>query len=799
MQSDFFYKNTFIGVLIYTFSAFFQPALGQDKVTLSGYVKDATSGETLIGATIYDKANRSMGGISNVYGFYSLTLPSGNYTLTASYLGYQAKEIPVNLTENITLNIELLPEGILIEAVEVTAKRQDENTQSTSLGKSELSIETIKSLPALFGEVDVVRSLQTLPGVMSAGDANAGLYVRGGGPDQNLVLLDEAVVYNIGHLFGFFSVFNADAIKNTTLYTGSMPAQYGGRLSSVLDVTMKEGNNKKYQVDGGIGSISSRLTIQGPIQKDKSSFLISGRRTYADILAKPFLKGTDYEGNGYYFYDLNLKANYSFSDKDRLFLSGYFGRDVFNIHSTDGLSINMPWGNATSTLRWNHVFSSKIFMNLSAIYNAYDFGANTGYNNFSSKFYSSIRDWNGKLDFNYYPNVLHNIKFGLNYTRHAFTPYSVEAQVGEAEINTDLNKRYAHEIAVYGQDDWTISDKLQISLGLRTSGYLQVGPYKQTVFDENEIPIDTIDYATNEVIASYGGIEPRASFRYNLTSKSSIKGGVAVSTQYIHLVSNSTTTLPTDLWVPSTSKVKPQRGIQYALGYFQNFADDKYEASIEAYYKTMKNQIEFSPYYVPELNVELENRFVFGSGRAYGVGLFFKKRLGKFNGWGGYTLSRTERSFPDIDNGKMFPARYDRTHDLSAVAIYDMNKKWTFAATFVYGTGQATTLPNSFFVINSFLFTDYDMPRNSYRLKPYHRLDLSATWRLMPDNKRFYADLNFSIYNVYSRLNPFFVYAVPEFPENTDNSNLLNQPINVKLKQVSLFPIIPSITFNFKY
>ncbi len=791
--------NSFLSVLLLIFFLLNAlPALAQQKFTLSGYVRDAGNGETLLGASVYLPNNKSIGTATNLYGFYSITMPTGTYTVEVSFLGYNTQQATVTLTQNQTLNIDLVENGVIIEdAVVITSTRQDQNVKDTDMGRMDLSIETIKSLPALGGEVDVIRAIQLMPGVKGSGDVSSGLYVRGGGPDQNLVLLDEAVVYNIGHLFGFFSVFNSDAIKNNTLYKGSMPAEYGGRLSSVLDVTMKDGNNKTFGLAGGIGNIASRLTIEGPIQKDKSSFLVSGRRTYADVLARPFLKGTDFEGNGYYFYDLNLKANYRFSDKDRVFLSGYFGRDVFNFKSTDGFNLNMPWGNSTATLRWNHLFSSKLFMNATAVYNSYYFGANSSFDNFSSKFYSGVRDWNGKLDFDYFPSSKHQIKFGANYTYHTFTPYTVEAVVGDTEINTDQqNKQNAHEMAVYVRDEIELTEKLSVNIGLRASAFQQVGPYKTAVVNEEGIPIDSISYGQGEPIATYGGIEPRINIRYSLTNTSSLKAGVTVANQYIHLVSNSTALLPTDLWVPSTKVVKPQRGVQYSLGYFQNFADNMYEVSVETYFKTLNNQIEFSENYVPELNALIENSFVFGKGRAYGLELFAQKQKGKLTGWVGYTLSRTERTFPDISNGKTFPARYDRTHDLSVVAIYDISERWNLGATFVYNTGQAITLPNSFYMIENWIYTEFDMPRNSYRLKPYHRLDLSATYRLNKNPKaKFKSDLNISIYNVYSRFNPFFLYAIPEVGEGTTSTT---GSINIKLKQVSLFPIIPSLTWNFR-
>lgn len=785
-------------LLLLTFT---QIIFAEQKFTLSGYIKDSQTGETLIGANIFDKNNRGMGTASNIYGFYSITLPSGEHTFVVSFIGYKSIEQTITLKENTNIDFVLNPEGITQQEVVISATRQD-NVQSTDMGKVSMSIENIKSLPALFGEVDIMRSLQLLPGIRSAGEINAGFYVRGGGPDQNLVLLDEAVVYNTGHLFGFFSVFNSDAIKNVTLHKGSMPAEYGGRLSSVIDVQMKEGNNQKFQGEGGIGIISSRLTLQGPIQKNKSSFIIAGRRTYADLLAKPFLNNTDYEGNGYYFYDLNLKANYIFSPSDRLFLSAYFGRDVFSYRSKDNFTLKMPWGNSTATLRWNHLFSDKIFMNVSAIYNSYDFDISSKFNDFSFKLFSGVADWNLKTDFNFFPSPRHTLKAGINYTNHTFTPYSVNAVIDTTEIKSDsYNQKHAHDISAYVQDDWSISTNVRLNVGVRASMFSQVGPYRYPVFDENNIIRDTIFYPKGKVIQTYYGIEPRINARFTINQSSSIKAGVTFSNQYIHLVSVSGSTLPYDLWIPSSKRIKPQLGIQYSVGYFKNFKDDTYEASAEVYYKTLNNQIEYSEKSVPEINGDPEVSLTFGKGKSYGIELFVKKRTGKFNGWIGYTLSKTDKTFPDINNGKTFPAKYDRRHDLSVVACYDVSKRWKLSSTFVYGTGEATTLPNSFYLISGWLYSEY-MPRNSYRLKPYHRMDVSSTWVLSKPGSKLYNELNLSIYNVYSRLNPFFIYTSVEIPksdEQNTGATAYVTPIDIKLKQVSIFPIVPSLTWNFKF
>jgi len=765
----------------------------QNKYTLSGYIRDATTGEDLIGSNIYIQNDPSTGTVANLYGFFSITLPPGEYPVVVSFIGYETQVQQVSLQADVRLNINLKP-GQLLEEVVVKGEREDENVQSTDMGRIELDIEQIKTIPVLFGEVDILKTIQLLPGVGGAGEGNTGFYVRGGGPDQNLILLDEAVVYNTGHLFGFFSVFNGDAIKNTTLIKGGMPAQYGGRLSSVLDVQMKEGNNQDWNVDGGIGLIASRLTVQGPIQKDTSSFIISGRRTYIDAIITPFLKNTDFEGNGYYFYDLNTKVNYKFDDKNRIFLSGYFGRDVFNYKAPDqSLEISIPWGNATGTLRWNHLFSNKLFMNMSAIYNSFDFGVNSDFQDFDFNLFSGIKDWNGKIDFDYYPGANHKVKFGTNYVYHTFIPYSAQGTSGDVEFSTDtLSRKYAHEASIYLQDEFDVIPALRINIGVRASYFMQVGPYNDILYsDVNGAAYDTIHYNSGEPIAHYSGVEPRMNARLILDRNSSLKAGITYNNQYIHLVSSSTSTLPTDLWIPSSLHVKPQVGIQYSLGYFRNFKSNTYETSVEVYYKDLRNQIEFKDGYVPEIGIDIEESFVFGRGRSYGAEFFVKKAKGKFNGWVGYTLSKTERQFDDLaTTDNWFPTKYDRVHDLEIVGIYDLNDRWSFASTFVYATGQATTIVESFYVIGGQIQTDYST-RNGYRLPAYHRLDISATLKSKPDSK-FDSSWNFSVYNVYNRKNPYFIYTTWE-------GDFAYGSVDVAAKQVSIFPVIPSVTWNFKF
>jgi hypothetical protein len=522
--------------------------------------------------------------------------------------------------------------------------------------------------------------------------------------------------------------------------------------------------------------------------------MISGRRTYVDALMKPFLKGTDYEGNGYYFYDLNTKFNYRISDKDRIFFSGYFGRDIFNFGSGDGsFSVKIPWGNATTTARWNHLFNDKLFMNLSVIYNDYNFALEAAQGGFSFNLYSGIKDINEKLDFDYYLNVKHKLKFGLNHTYHTFIPNVASIVSEEDSINiqpSDDSKRFAHEWAAYALDEYKISDVLKINYGLRFSAYHQIGPYNYLY--ENQGVTDTTKYAKGDHVATYTGIEPRLSMRYLINESTSFKAGYSYNKQYIHLVNNSSSSLPTDLWMPSTRMVKPQESVQYSVGLFKNFLKDAVESSVELYYKEMKNQIEYADGYYPQLEQNIESFFVFGEGTSYGLELFLKKRKGNLNGWIGYTWSKTFRQFDEINSGDIFPTKFDRRHDLSVVMLYDLSKRIRFGATFVFGTGNATTLPISRYFIEQTVINEYG-PRNSFRMDDYHRLDLSCTiYSKEKENKKFDSHWVISVYNVYNRMNPYFLYFDNE-------GDILDGSLEIKAKQVSLFPIIPSVSWNFNF
>jgi len=764
------------------------------KYTISGYVKDNSNGEELIGTNVYVK-ELGKGTITNQYGFYSITLPKGKYTLQVSFIGYQDYSKIINLNKNTKLNINISTKAIQTKEVVISSER-GKNVESTQMGAVKLPVEKIKELPAFMGEVDVLKTIQLLPGVQSGGEGNTGFYVRGGGPDQNLILLDEATVYNASHLFGFFSVFNADAIKDINLIKGGMPANYGGRLSSVLDISMKNGNMKKYQVDGGIGVISSRLTAQGPIKKDTASFIASARRTYIDILMQPFIKNNEKaSGSKYYFYDFNAKINYKLSEKDRLYLSGYFGRDVFNFKSPmGGFLANINWGNATSSLRWNHLFTDKLFMNTTLIYTNYDFSFGATQNDFELKLFSGITDYNAKVDFTFFPTIRHNVKFGVNYIFHEFQPSSVSAKIGETELDLGgIIKEYANDGAIYITDDFDLTDKIKLNAGVRGTIFQQVGPFDRYINNELGQTKDTIHYDKWENIVVYKHIEPRFSIRYSLPYNSSVKASYTQNYQYIHLASASSMSLPMDLWVPSSTVVKPQFGTQYSVGYFKNFKDNIFETSIELYYKDLQNQIEYADGSMPgdDVGQNADNSFVFGKGESYGVELFLKKRLGKTTGWIGYTLSKTTKTFPDLNLGNPFPAKYDRRHDVSFIATHELNEHWTFSLVWVYATGNALTLPIGRYIIDGRIINEYG-DRNSYRMAPYHRMDISITYKPKHKNKKVHSTWNLSVFNVYNRHNPYFIYY-----ETT--GSLVEGNLDITAKQVSLFPILPSITWNFNF
>ena len=784
-------KSKFINIIFLVF--FLSSFVNAQKYTLSGYIKDKASREDLIGVNIVVKELK-IGTISNRYGFYSITLPKGNYTIEFSFLGYKTQTEKIHLTKSIKKNILFEEASYMTKEVVISSERTDQNIKGKEMSVIKMPVERIKEVPVLFGETDVLKTLQLLPGVQSGGEGDVGLYVRGGGPDQNLIMLDESVVYNASHLMGFVSVFNADAINDVKLIKGGMPAEYGGRLSSVLDISMKNGNNQSYHLKGGLGVVSARLTAEGPIVKGKSSFLISGRRTFVDALMKPFTKGTRMNGFGYYFYDLNFKSNYLISDKNRIYLSAYLGKDIFSIVKENrGLSLNIPWGNAIASVRWNHLFSDKFFMNATLAYSQYDFSFRGEQKNFEFILTSGLQDWNTKVDFNYLAWVRHDIKFGINQTFHTFHPSSATAKIGET--NYDSGKtidQYANELAAYLGDNFDLTEKLSIYGGIRATFFQQLGPYMRFVKNNIGETIDTISYRWGEEIVHYAYLEPRFSTRYVINDKMSLKASYTQNYQYVHLANIASMSLPTDLWVSSSTLVKPQFSTQYAIGFFNNFFKDKLETSVETYYKKMDHMIAYKDGAQPDDNMQdnPDNNFTFGQGKSYGIEFFINKKLGKFTGWIGYTWSVTNRQFDEINKGEWYPAKYDRRHDLSIVSSYHLNKRWSFSATFVYATGNAMTMPISRYFIGGKMITEYGA-RNSYRMNPYHRLDISVTLK-GKQNKRFKSYWNFSVYNVYNRQNPYFIYFGQE-------GSLYDGNLKITPYQVSLFPVIPSISWNFEF
>lgn len=764
--------------------------------TISGTVTDASSGEQILGASVVP-VNNGRGTSTNLYGFYSLTLTDDANAVAVSFIGFQTKEIQLTPGQSV-YNVGLEPAVIAFEEATVVGERTD-HTASTDVGRASVEVEQIKALPALLGEVDVLKVLQFLPGVSSAGEGNSGFYVRGGGPDQNLILLDDATVYNASHLFGFFSVFNADAIKNIDLIKGSMPAEYGGRVSSVLNIGLKEGNAKKWKTTGGLGLISSRLTVEGPIIKDTCSLILSGRRTYLDILTRPFIKGSAFEGTGYFFYDFNAKINYRLSDRDQLFLSGYFGKDVFSFNSAEaGFNTSIPWGNSMGSLRWNRILNDRMFLNVGATYSEYSFSFLAGQEEFEFGFESGIKDLAGRTEWSFYPNPRHVIKAGIDYVHHDFIPTDFNARSGDTEFDTGTSEQtFSHEGGVYLQDDFDITEAVRLHAGLRWSGFWHVGPFTRYPILDNQ---DTTQFAPGELVQFYGGWEPRLALRVNTGPQSSIKAGYSENYQYVHLTSLGTSSLPGDIWIPSSDRVKPQWGRQVSLGFFKTLGkEENWEASIEGYWKELENLVAYAENTSPEDNIgdNVDNNLIFGDGWSYGIETFLKKRQGKFTGWIGYTWSKTERQFDDLNMGLIFPAKYDRRHDLSVVLDYALSKQWRFGGAFVYATGNSLTLPVQRYIFEGRI-TDVYGSRNGYRMAPYHRADISATYTRDPAKSKKKRDIRresswtFGVYNLYNRLNPYFIYF-------SNEGDLTSGTLDLQANQVSLFPIIPSVTWNFKF
>lgn len=756
------------------------PAIAQENFTMSGVVKSKAKGETIIGATI---RVGTTGTVSNEYGFYSITLPRGKHTLEVSSLGMQSKKVDVTLEKNTVLNIIVEDESQNLSEVTIKSTASGRSISGTQMGVEKLSTAEIKNIPVLMGERDLLKTVQLLPGIKSAGEGNSGFYVRGGASDQNLILLDEAPVYNASHLLGFFSTFNSDAIKDMTVYKGGMPAQYGGRLSSVLDIKMNDGNNQEYDVSGGIGLISAKLNVEGPIVKDKSSFLITGRRTYADVFLKLSPDSTINQ-NRLYFYDLNAKLNYTLSDKDRLYLSGYFGQDQLGVGRLFGLS----WGNGTGTARWNHIFSSKLFSNTSLIFSNYNYKINirSGANDF--EIFSQIRDWNLKQEFQWYLNSRNSIRFGVNGIFHTLTPGEIKSSATSSVNSSSLQQRYSLENAVYATNTWKASERVSLTYGLRLTAFSILGKGDFFNINTNGDVTDTMSYNSGQIVKTYVNPEPRLAASYEFSEAASVKAAYVRNVQNMHLISNSTSSNPTDKWLASTNIIKPEISDQFSLGYYKNLAENKYELTVETYYKDMQNQIDYRNGANIFINNDaIETQLLFGKGRAYGLEVLMKKKVGKWTGWVSYTLSKTERKIEGISNNNWYNARQDRTHDIAIVSSYQLSKKWVISGNWIYYTGNAITFPAGKYTVNNQVVYYYT-ERNSYRMPNYHRLDLGATWTLKQTKKRT-SELSFSLYNAYGRENAYTI----EFRESKTDPN------RTEAVQTALFKFIPSISYNFKF
>lgn len=774
----------------------------QNKVTVSGYIKDASNGEALIGATVYVKSITS-GTTTNVYGFYSLTLPAGAYNLDFSYIGYTAQSKSLTLTENLRLDVELQEEGAQLEEVVVSAEKEEEGVKTLEMSTNRLDIKTITKIPAFLGEVDVIRSLQQLPGVTTVGEGASGFNVRGGSVGQNLILLDEATVYNSSHLLGFFSVFNPDAVKDTKLYKGAVPAQFGGRISSLLDVRMKEGNNKDYEVNGGIGTIFSRAAFEGPLFDGEGSFIVAGRRSYADILARPFVDLLS-DGGALNFYDLTGKANYNINKRNRIFLSGYTGRDRFFFDANQGFS----WGNNTGTLRWNKIFNDRLFANFSGIFSRYDYSLSFGENerdNFRWK--SAIRNLTFKPSFSYFINTNNELSFGAELNYYSFEPANAFGTSNGNRIDISLPEKYNLESAVYVGNSQRISSKIAVEYGLRFSHFSGFGPGKRFTFNDT-IPgrrrsvIAEEEVGRREITATYQNFEPRFSFKAELTDRSAIKASYTRLAQYLHLISNTTASNPLDVWTPSSNNLKPEIGDQVAIGYFQTLGKEKnYEFSVEAYYRQAQNQVDYIDGADLLINEFLEGDLLSGEGRAYGLEFYLQKKVGRFTGWAAYTLARTELKVDGINRNEWYAARYDQTHNLKLNGFYDINKRWSVSANFTFVSGTPSTFPTSRYVVQDILIPhNASESRNNVRLPAYHRLDASFRMEGRTVKKNGEPRKNkdywvFGVYNLYARQNPFSIYFTQGKERVAQGS-----PINSEARQLSIIgTIVPSVSYNFKF
>jgi hypothetical protein len=756
----------------------------EKKYTISGHITDQRNGETLLGATVYI-AELQTGTVTNFYGYYAMNLLPGSYKLTFSYIGYHSVEKSVELNADMTLNVEMVSTQQMLEEIVIVGERQDKNVRAAEMSVQKMESKTIEKIPALFGETDVLRAMQLLPGIQTISEGSTGFSVRGGSPDQNLVILDEATVYNAGHLLGFFSVFNNDAIKDVTMYKGDIPASHGGRLASLMDVRMKDGNNKNFSATGGIGLISSRLTLEGPIKDENTSFIVSGRRTYADLFL-PLTNDPDLKNNTLYFYDLNAKINHRIDENNRIFISTYLGRDVF-----ENEFAGMALGNSTITMRWNHLFSKKLFSNFTLLRSRYNYklGVPEG-EAYSFEWKSRLIDYAAKADFTLYPNTRNTVRFGASITYHTFNPGEARG-LGEESFYNEyvLPKNYALQSGVYLSNEQKVTDVLTLKYGLRFSMFQNIGPGTVYDFNDEYISTDSIHYSSGNFFNTYTALEPRLGLVYLLNETSSVKASYSRTVQYLHLAQNSTAGTPLDIWFPSSPNVKPQISNQGAIGYFRNFDDNTWEVSVEAYYKGMQNTIDFKDHAMLLLNKELEGELRFGRSWAYGAEFLVRKVKGDLTGWIGYTLSKAERQIPEINDGDPYPAPFDKPHDVSVVANYEVSKRITVGANWVYASGRPVTFPTGRAVWGNKIVPVYS-DRNAFRMPDYHRLDLSVTLRQNPEKSRkWQGEWNLSVYNAYARKNAWTINFVQE----------PGDPYTTYAEATYLFSIIPSISYNFRF
>ena len=768
-----------IVIVIFLVLVFFD-SFSQPKFTLSGTISAASGGENLASALLLLQ-NTKYSAASNTYGFYSITIPEGDYSLQVRYIGYQDQIIPLSLHSNQVLNVKMNAVTYLLERVEIYVDRTNQNISSIDMGSVKTSMSQIESIPVLFGERDLIKTLQLLPGIKTASEGNTGFYVRGGGLDQNLILLDEAPIYNPSHLLGFFSVFNSEAIRDANMLKGAIPAEYGGRASSVLDIRMKEGNMSEYQTTGNIGLISSNLSFEGPIKEDVSSFMVSARRTYADLFLK-IAPNKDLHDTQLYFYDLNLKTNFKIRDNTRLYVSGYLGRDKFRIEN----EIGYEWGSKAATLRLNHTFSKKLFSNSSFIFSDYSYQIDVSGNS-DVLLGSRIQDFNLKQDFSWYINSGNTIKFGANLIAHKIVPGEIEARPGSLYNSLAIRPRRAIESAIYLSNLQQILPRIKLYYGMRLALFTNVGPGDFYRFDQEGNLVQTIGYEKFKAVKTQGGLEPRLAINYQPGSRDALKASYNHIHQFIHLLSNSISSTPTDVWLPSSDNVKPQISDQWSVGYFRNSKNNWFESSLEVYYKNLKNQIEYRDGADLIFNSTVEKELIFGRGWAYGAEFLFRKNHGKLTGWLGYTWSRTIRQFDQINYGDPFPGRQDRRHDFSVVIMYELSRKIKITAAWVYYTGNAVTFPNGKYVIDGRV-VGYYTQRNGQRMPDYHRLDLGLTW-IRKQSAKFESSWNFSVYNAYGKENPYII----SFKESKADPGV------TEAVQISLFKIIPSVSYKFKF